>query len=454
MSFVNRTGELAALDRWWSTSTGIALVWGRRRVGKTALIQRFARGKPTVFHTGAGRPLADELRILTDEATKVADLERRNARIRPFTDWDDALAGLADVRSPSLLILDEFPELTRTYPALPSVLRAWLDRERGRTALRILVCGSAVRTMEAMQDERSPLFGRIDLPLLVHPFRPREASTMLRVLDPASRALVWGVAGGMPLYLSWWDQTEPVRSNLDRLVCAPGAPMLTEGQLVLATEGESGELGGLVLRAIAAGRTKHHEIEQAVRAEPARTLDRLAELRLVERVVPITENPRRTKRTVYRIADNFLRFWLTLVERHRGEIERGLGGSIVGSIERGLDDHMGAAWEEAFRDHLRHLAVTGQMPEEVEAIGPWWDRDGENEIDAVALAGVDQAAILVGEAKWARGVNGARIVSSLTAKAGQLPAVRKHLELAVCAREEIKKPPPGARTYSAVDLFP
>jgi AAA+ ATPase superfamily predicted ATPase len=440
--FVNREDELAQLESWWSRrDPGIAIVWGRRRVGKTALIQEFAEGRPTIFHTGGGRPAGAELAALSRAAGPLLlGDSARDLGIRPFVDWDDALETLAiAARSRSLLlVLDELPALVETSPELPNLIRAAWDRYGAGTKLKLLLCGSAVRVMEAMQEERAPLYGRLDLAMLLHPFRPHEAARMLPALSPSRRALVWGLVGGMPLYLRWWDQGASVRENLARLACTPGGQLLNEGQLVLATEGEGGELARQVLYAIAAGRTKFNEIEQVVRADPGRTLDRLVALRLVERLVPVTEDPRRTRRRIYRLADNFLAFWLGLLDRYRPEIERGLGESILPVLEESIDDHMGGPWEEAFRDHLRRLAAEGELGDGVVAIGPFWTAAADpSEIDAVVLASRQREAVLVGEAKWARRVNGRILRSALERKAQALPRRADGLRYAICARERV-----------------
>jgi AAA+ ATPase superfamily predicted ATPase len=454
--FVNRTAELGQLETWWTQKgPSLGVVWGRRRVGKTATIEHFASDRPTVFHTGGGRPAAAELAALARVAAPLLSDGVRDMDARPFVDWDDAIETLALAAGdrPLLLVLDEFPALIETSPELPGLIRAAWDRLRSRTRLKLLLCGSAVRTMEAMQEERAPLYGRLDLSLLLHPFRPHEAAQMLPALTPAQRALVWGLVGGMPLYLRWWDQSASPRTNLARLACTPGGQLLTEGQLVLATEGEGGELARLVLYAIATGRSRFNEIEQTVRADPGRTLDRLVALRLIDRVVPVTEDPRRTRRRIYRIADNFLAFWLGVLDRYRPEIERGLGQSILPVLLKSLDDHMGGPWEEAFRDHLRRLAAAGELGDDVVAIGPFWtSADDPVEIDAVALAGRGREAVLLGEAKWAKRVSAARLRAELERKSAALPRLAANPSYAICARERVDNAD-GALAITAEDIF-
>ena len=451
--FVNRQRELELLQRWWTEPRSrLALVRGRRRVGKTSLLQHFAEGRRTVFHTGAGRPAAQELRLLGQAAAGVVgrDLERR-----PLRDWDEAVEVLvaAAQDEPLLVVLDELPELVAPSPELPGVLRAHLDSDVGH--LKLLLCGSAVRAMWQVQEARAPLYGRADLSLLVHPFEPAEVGGILRDLTPAERARVYAVTGGVPLYLSWWDQAADVAANLRRLVTEPDGRLLLEGQLVLATEAGDGDLPGRVLRAVATGRTRSNEVADEVRADPTRTLERLVELRLLERRTPVTDDERQTRRRVYRVADPFLAFWLGVVDRYRSQVERGLGDGVLPAVVAGLDDHSGAVWEEAVRTHVRRLAARRELvDDDVVAVGEWWrDRPEPVQLDVVALTGRERRVAAVGEAKWSTRVDGRRLAADVRRRAAGLDH-EGSARLVLAARERVDRPDDGTLVLTADDVFP
>ena len=461
MDFVGREAELAALARWWEEMPDRpALVWGRRRVGKTTLIEQFADQLPrVVFHTGVGDPSRAELGRLADSVRAAGLGGIRDLDANPYSDWRDALDQLAQeaVGEPVLLVLDEFPELLHGAPTLPGTLRAFLDHTRGKTRLRILICGSAVRTMWSIQETRAPLYGRFNLTLAVFPLRPAEAAMMLPGLSPEERALVYGLVGGMPLYLGWWKQGATTAENLLSLALTPGSQLLTEGRLIMETEIGSDQ-GGAVLYAIASGATKYSEIQDAAGFPPARAIDRLQEARLITRVTPVGQDPDKSRRAMYRVSDNFLGFYLGPLRKYRTAIERGRGKTVLPAIERGLDNLMGAPFEEAFRECLWEKAADGSLGiNDVVEIGPWWGGGGQDEIDAVLVAQPELARVpvAVGEVKWARTVNGGRLRARLTAKAAALTQDVDRLRYIVGARSAVDLPL-GSDTIviTAADIFP
>jgi hypothetical protein len=204
------------------------------------------------------------------------------------------------------------------------------------------------------------------------------------------------------------------------------------------------------------GSTRYSDIHNSVGADPARALDRLLEAHLIERLAPVTEDPDRSRRRLYRIADNFLAFYLGPVRRHRTEIERGHGRSVMPALCRELDNYMGPAFEEAFRQCLWRMAEEGALGSDIVAIGPWWSGDSQEEIDAVVLAQheLTRVPVAVGEAKWKRVVNGSSIRSRLIAKAAALTDDVDRLSYVVCARTEVRNPDEGTVVITAADIFP
>ncbi|MGB3410119.1 MAG: ATP-binding protein [Microthrixaceae bacterium] len=465
-TFVNRTQELDALDVWHSRGgPGLGIVYGRRRVGKSWLLAKFARGRRVVQHTARGAALSEELRLLSQAAEPVLNLKRRSLAERPFTGWDDVIETFADAAEsePIVLILDEFPELMRVSPNLEEELRALWGRvtETHETHLKLLVCGSAVRVMESLQEERAAMFGRADLRLAVQPFRPHEAALMLPNAAPVDRAAAWGVCGGIPRYLALWDDSATFEQNLDRLVTSEQGLLLSEGELVLADEdivGHGGKrLPEQVMRAIAAGSTTFQTIQNHTGKLPTRVLGDLTRARLLDKVYPVGEDPERTKRTSYRIADNFLAFWLTCIEPHRGPIERGLGPTVKTVILASFDDYMGPRYEDAFRSHLRRLAAQGLLGDVVD-VGEWWRMQGEPsddpcQLDAVVLEGRRRRPCAVGEAKWAKKVNGSSLLGGMRRKLFDSKLIDPDdVTFYACARTAVDRSD-GMQVVTASDIF-
>jgi AAA+ ATPase superfamily predicted ATPase len=464
MRFVNRASELKLLDEWHDQpGARLGIVWGRRRVGKTYLLSHWAKKHRTVFHVARNRSPAEELAALSVAAAPVVTQPFRDLATRPFANWDDAFEtfAAAAMDEPLVVLIDEFPELIQGSPGIESALRAIWER-LGGTKLRLLLCGSAVRTMEALQAERAPLFGRANLRMQVRPFTPGEAALMLPALSPIDRARAWGVCGGTPFYLSLWDSDRSFRDNLYSLFGTEQGMLLNEGNLLLATEDFAGgrreRIPEQLLRAIAAGRTRFAELKSDLGADPTRPLGALRDLGLVERVLPVGPNAD-PRRAYYRVADNFLAFWLSVVEPHRPAIARRLGRSIADVLVQQFDDFMGDRWEEAFRAHLANVLADDPRVYPMVELGRFWKQYGQDpsEIDAVVLSGRERRLTLAGEAKWARTEDGRRMLRDLRRKVVASDLMKNADDdpiFALCAREQVTGDlPADTLVVTAADIF-
>jgi hypothetical protein len=222
--------------------------------------------------------------------------------------------------------------------------------------------------------------------------------------------------------------------------------------------GKRDRLPEQVLRAVSGGSTSFSAIGSLIKTQPTRVLAGLEQLRLLQRVQPITE-PQTTKLSYYRIADNFLAFWLTVIEKHRAAIDQGLGKSILGVVVQEFDDFMGERWEEALRKHIVAMVSRGEIAEDVVAVGEYWNRQvgpqqDPCQLDLVAVTGRSKRVALIGEAKWAKKHDGARMLKGITTKASlaKLNLIEKPTWV-LCARDEITNLPENCLPITAHDIF-
>lgn len=405
--FLDREEELRSLEHEWArTDARLILVWGRRRTGKTRLLGAFIEGKRAVFYGATQQAASAELSGLSAATRRALPPSADDLLAHTdFPNWETALSYLAGkaTRLRLAVVLDEFPYLVDSEPALPSIIQRFWDHEGRQSKLRLILCGSAQSVMEDLQRQRAPLFGRVDLRLQLKPFGYREAALFVPRLNPTERAICYAVLGGMPTYLARWNDRVGHVANLRRLFADPSSPLIEEGEFVLSHELPEGSGYFRILQAIALGHRTFGKIKDFAAIDITRQLENLIALGLVERVVPVTEDPRKTRRAIYRIGDNFLAFWFRFINRNQANIFRGLGREVVDRMVRpALPQYMGEPWEQMCRDFLRDRAARGELPVKVSSIGKWWNRDHSVEIDVVGLDG--SQVVLVGSAKWSRSI--------------------------------------------------
>jgi hypothetical protein len=449
--FHDRERELASLEATWrAPGASLVLVWGRRRTGKTRLLGEFVASKRAIFYAATEQSSAAELEAFSNATREVlrpsgGDLLAHGA----FPTWAIAFEYLAERarREKLIVVIDEFPYLVAGDPSLPSVLQRFWDHLGRQSKLKLVLSGSIQTIMEELQAERAPLFGRIDVRLHLRPFSAHEAALFVPRLSPAEQAIAYGVLGGMPMYLSRWRDDRGHRANLRRLFGEPSSPLLEEGEFVLNRELHEGSGYFRILRAIASGNRTYGKIRSFADIDVQRQLDRLLHVGLVERVVPITENPSRTKRAVYRIADNFLAFWFRFVYRHRADVARGLGKEVVDrTIVPGLSDYMGDPWEEMCRDLIRRKAMQDELPVPVSSVGRWWNTSNSVEIDIVGLDG--DRVVLAGTVKWANTMPNGEL-DRLRRATEALPKSAERVQLVFFAREDCRVRDPDAIGFTA-----
>ncbi|MGH2427339.1 MAG: ATP-binding protein [Candidatus Limnocylindria bacterium] len=452
---IDRERELEALESAAAARGGqLAIVWGRRRVGKTYLLEAFGRRRRSLYYTATQQSAPVELAAFTDAVREQLGAEGLPSGYA-FPDWSTALDVVTERAGSERLVvvLDEFPYLAGSTPGLESVVQRWWDQRGRRSGVMLVLCGSAVAYMTALAGAAAPLHQRATLSLHVLPLDYRAAGRFVERLKPAERAAMYGICGGTPLYLEQWDAESDLRANLVRLFGSPASPLVDAAELVLSGELPETEGAFRILTAVAIGKTRPGEIGDYARVAVERPLKRLTTLGILERRVPALDDPDKTKRAIYRIADPYFAFWFRFIGSHRADIARGLGAQLVERrILPGLDDYMGPVFEDLAREHARWLAAAGEL--QADRVEGWWSADGKHEIDLVGLSGRDVS--FVGEAKWSQRAVRRDVLTRLDLHKQALPAAFLSPLRLLYGRtgclEEVRNQR-GVRCFSAADLY-
>ncbi len=419
--FVGRAGELARLDALLGRVgdarrdlPGVAvLLRGRRRVGKSRLVQVFCEraGVPSLyFQASQGAEPAAE-RAAFAAAALDSDLPGRDlfAAGTVFPTWMSLFRQLATAlpgEVPSIVVIDELPWLVEADPALEGALQTAWDTVLARKPVLLVLIGSDLAMMERLDDYRRPFHQRGTV-MVLPPLNPAEVAALLG-LPPAEAVDAYLVTGGLPLICQEWLPGQSLDSFLDASLADPTSAMLVSGERSLAAEFSGHLQARAVLAAIGNGERTWSGVRNAMSsgAEPMAASSLSNALRLLEakRVVavdtPLSTRPAEKERR-YRVADPYLRFYLAYLAAGLPLVERGRADLLLRKVRRSWAAWRGRAVEPVIRDALLRVAPELGWPE-VEAVGGWWNRQNNPEIDLVGADrdGIANRILFAGSIKW------------------------------------------------------
>ncbi|MXR52605.1 AAA family ATPase [Halovenus sp. WSH3] len=414
MTFYDREEELGTLTTAAeSPGSDFIVVYGRRRVGKTELLKKFCADRPHIYFLASQEAEHRQREKFLDQVADYFD-----ERVPRIDGWDEAFEYLGEKlqREDLVIVIDEFPYLVEENDSLPSYVQGFVDQALDETDSMLVLCGSSVSTMESeVLGHESPLYGRRTAQLDVTPFSFQQAREVISYeITDAIRS--YAVTGGTPMYLTLFDYDQSLAANIRSHVLSPSAVLYNEPEFLLRTELRNPARYMSILEAVAMGHTTPNEISGATGIDSgplSKYLQTLRRLRLIERDVPVTASGKKSKRSRYRVADEFLRFWFRYVEPHRSSIEEAPAVVYNGTIEPDLPMHVATTFEDVCQEAVWEGIRQGRFDPYSE-VGRWWY--GEDEIDIVGLAPNDDR-VLLAECKWTTEPVGEDLVESLQAKA-------------------------------------
>ncbi|WP_231188024.1 ATP-binding protein [Haladaptatus sp. DYF46] len=416
--FHDRADELDALraeherDRF-----SLVIIYGRRRVGKTELIKAFCENRNHLYHLASQDSAKVQQEQLVEELAAY-----RDERVPRIESWHDAVDYLGEVlaQDKRIVAIDEFPYLVESSDTILSAFQRLVDTQQAESTSTLILCGSSISVMESdVMGHESPLYGRRTAQIDLQPFTFASASEIIDY-PIEERVRSFAVTGGMPMYLALFDYDEPLETNLLRNHLSKTSILYDEPEFLLRTELRNPSRYMSILEAIANGHTTPNEIsgQTDIGSGPlSGYLQRLRRLRLIQRVVPVTAIEKKSKRSIYRISDEFLRFWFRFVEPSRSGIEQAPDLVLEDRIMPELDRFVATTFEDICQEALWKLAKNGELNGSYGAIGRWWY--GGHEIDIVGLDDRTPTALFA-ECKWTTTPVGTDLVEDLREKAREV----------------------------------
>jgi AAA+ ATPase superfamily predicted ATPase len=419
VEFIGRGQELAVLQRHLRVvedgEARLVSVRGRRQVGKSRLVSEFVSrsGLPQLFVTGSRQAsLAGDLESFRQDASLNCTLPGADLLAgATFPSWEQALRTVAaalPTGKPAIVVLDELPWLLQRDPGLDGTLQKLWDRHFETLPVLMILIGSDLSVMEMLTDHARPLYGRAR-ELVINPLTVRDTARMAGIGDDDAEAAAEAfdaalLTGGYPRLVMEWRHTPSITEFLTAQLADESTEVVTTGQRILDAEFPPDLQASVVLRAVGAGERTFTAIagkSGTGAVSLTRALRVLAGKRVVATDSPTSVRPA-VKLSRYRVADSYLRFWLRFVEAGISDIRRGRPDLAVARVTRDWPDYRGRAIEPLIREALIRIAADDPALGGAQAVGGWWPRSNNPEVDLVGVKPARNPAevTFVGSIKW------------------------------------------------------
>ena len=402
--FIGRERELASLNQLYTSERfEFVVIYGRRRVGKTALINRFIKEKNAIYFMGVESNAKQNLENFSRNILEYgAGIQAETA----FLSFQAALEYVFRLSEKERLILaiDEYPYVARASKSLASTLQLLIDKYKDTSKLMLILCGSSMSYMEdQVLAYKAPLYGRRTAQMKIQPFDFADTCRYFRDFSEEDQALIYGIVGGTPQYLLQINDRLSVEENIKNTFLNPISSMFEEPENLLKQEVREPALYNAIITAIATGASRMGEISTKVGEDTSvcsTYLKNLISLGLIRKETPYGEKS--SRKSIYSIDDNMFRFWYRFVPENYSMIARGASDLAYKRIQPNLPDYMGKVFEEICRQYLWKLLLSGESPVEFKELGRWWGNDpsarSQTEIDIMGEQ--DKETALFGECKW------------------------------------------------------
>lgn len=431
--FIGREKELKKLNDLYNTEKfQFPVIYGRRRVGKTALINEFIKDKDAIFFTGIESSAQQNLENISKSILSFSDTTIENATFPSFQSALEYVFKLAESQR-IIFVIDEYPYLAKSSKSLASILQFLIDRNKDTSKLFLILCGSSMSFMENnVLAYKAPLYGRRTAQFKIHPFDFFETRRYFKNFNDVELATVYGIIGGTPQYLLQINDNLSLEENIKKNFLDTSSPLFEEPNNLLKQEVREPAVYNALITAIATGSTKLSEISSKSGLETSACvayLKNLISLGIIKKETPIGEST--TRKTIYKIDDNLFRFWYRFIPDNYAAINRGLIDFVYNKISPQINNYMGSIFEDICIQYLWKQMENEKTSIEFRNLGRWWGNDSKNkceaEIDIIGTDGKNSA--LFGECKWTNEKVDISVLDTLIARSQLFNYSQKHFYL-------------------------